>query len=156
MDAVHAGLVQPFQLLGGGDVGQHHELLDQPVAVESRAGRNRRHPPGVVQHDAALRQVEVERAAGVAGGQQGAERGIQGRQRQAEIVAGVVRRLHLLIGEPGGAAHQAAAEAVRRFFVPPASTRISTNRQPRSSPGRRLHQPFDSASGSIGTTRSGK
>ncbi len=34
--------------------------------------------------------------------------------------------------------------------------RISANRQPRSSCGRRLHQPFDSASGSIGTTRSGK
>ena len=41
VDAVHAGLVQPLQLLGGADVRQHHELLDQPVAVEARTRRRR-------------------------------------------------------------------------------------------------------------------
>ncbi len=44
VDPVHAGHVQPLQLLGGGHVGQHHELLDQPVAVEPRA-RARLLPP---------------------------------------------------------------------------------------------------------------
>ncbi len=39
VDAVHAGAVQPLQLLGRGDVGEDHELLDQPVAVERGRGR---------------------------------------------------------------------------------------------------------------------
>ncbi len=52
MHAVHAGQVAAFQFLGGADIGEDHELLDQPVAVEPRArwrrsspGRRRRAPP---------------------------------------------------------------------------------------------------------------
>ena len=40
MHPVHAGAVQALELLGGGHVGQHHELLDQLVAVQARARGN--------------------------------------------------------------------------------------------------------------------
>ena len=43
-----------------------------------------------------------------------------------------------------------------RFRLPSASIHIWTARQPRSLFGTKEHNPFDSASGSIGTTRSGK
>ena len=61
--AVHAGLVQAFEFFCGGDVGEDHELLDQPVAVEPRAGRDAGYLALVVQGHLALRQVQVERAA---------------------------------------------------------------------------------------------
>ena len=110
----------------------------------------------VVEHDPALGQVEIERAARRRAPRAGRGRRRRERQRPAETSPAILRRLHLLVGEPRRAAHQAAAEAVRRSCGPCASIRSSTNRQPRSSSGRRLHQPLDSASGSIGTTRSGK
>ena len=111
----------------------------------------------VVEHDLALRQIEIERAA------RGAARpAARGTRHTASAAAIRGRRptscalLHLLVGQARGAAHQAAAESMRRSCGHRASMCISTNRQPRSSSGRRLHQPLDSASGSIGTTRSGK
>ena len=75
--AIHHRLVQAFQFLGGRDVGEDHELLDQPVAVEARPWRDAAHDALVVQHDTALRQVEIERAARGAGGEQGTKRRIQ-------------------------------------------------------------------------------
>ena len=65
-----------------------------------------------VDHHLPLRQIEIERAARGPGGQQGAECGIEMRQRQAEIVARVMRPLHLLVGKARRAAHEAAAETV--------------------------------------------
>ena len=90
--AVHRRLVAALQFLRRGDVGQDHEFLDQPVAVETRARRDAAHAAVAVEHDAAFRQVEVERAARGAGGEQRAEGGVQMR------VAGVARlvcALHL-------------------------------------------------------------
>ncbi len=116
---VHAGLAQPLQLLRRGDVGQHHELLDQPVAVPPRPRRDRRHPSLRGQRHAPLGQVEVERAAPGARRQQGRVGAVEAAEqprRQAEravVVAGVGGVLHLVVGEPGSAAHQPAAEAVR-------------------------------------------
>ena len=75
--AVHAGLVQPFQFLRRGDVGQDHELLDQPVAVEPRPRCDAGHLAVPVQHHLALRQVEIERAARGAGREQGTEGGVE-------------------------------------------------------------------------------
>ena len=77
MHAIHRRLVQPFQFLGRGDVRQHHEFLDQPMAVEPRARRDAEHPSGVVEHHLPLRQIEIERAARGAGREQRAERGIE-------------------------------------------------------------------------------
>ena len=65
-----------------------------------------------VDHHLPFRQIEVEGAAGGPGGEQGAKCGIEVRQWQAEIVARVVRLLHLLVGEARRAAHEAAAETV--------------------------------------------
>ena len=75
--AIHHRLVQAFQFLGGRNVGEDHELLDQPVAVEARPWRDAAYDALVVQHDTALRQVEIERAARGTGGEQGTKRRIQ-------------------------------------------------------------------------------
>ena len=80
VDAIHRRLVPPLEFLGGGDVGQHHEFLDQPVAVEARPRRDAAHHAVAVEHDVAFRQVEIERAARRARGEQGAERGVQMRE----------------------------------------------------------------------------
>ena len=61
--------------------------------------------PGLVQHNPAFRQVEVERAARLPGAQQGTEGGVERRERQAQIVALVLRILHLLVGQPCCRAH---------------------------------------------------
>ena len=61
MDAVDERRVRPLQRLGGRDIGEDHELLDQPMRVEPR---RRDHPvDGVVglEHDLALGQIEIER-----------------------------------------------------------------------------------------------
>ena len=55
-------------------------------------GATLRTRPSPIEHDPAFRQIEIERAARGPGGQQGAEGGIEMRQRQAEIIARVVRR----------------------------------------------------------------
>ena len=140
VDPVHAGLAQPLQLLGRGDVGQHHEFLDQPVAVEARARRDLSDLAVLVQHHLALRQVEIERAARRPGGEQGAERGVEradqasGRPRSSPASCGL---LHLLVGEAGGAAHQAAAEAVRGLAAlgGRSASRRTGSRDPRSGAG---------------------
>ena len=117
VDAVHAGLVQPLQFLRRGDVGQHHELLDQPVAVEPRARRDccdTRPSSSSTTWRSGRSRSSVPRA--LARREQGAERGVEVpiSQRQAESSRRrPARVLHLLVGQAGGAAHQAAAEAVR-------------------------------------------
>ena len=75
--AIHHRLMQALQFLGGGDIGEHHELLDQPMAVETRPWRDAAHDAVAVDHHTALREVEIERAARGAGGEQGAERRIR-------------------------------------------------------------------------------
>ena len=49
---------QAFQFLGGGDIGRHHEFLDQLVRVEAVAEIHRLHPPVRGQDDLAFRQVD--------------------------------------------------------------------------------------------------
>ena len=113
VDAIHRRLVQPLQFLRGGDVGEHHEFLDQPMAVEPRPRRDAGHacrrrpaPPGVpAGRDRACRARCVPRAR-------------HGRRRRAERCGrspAIMRLLHLLVGESRGAAHQPAAEPVRRL-----------------------------------------
>ena len=133
--AIHHRLVQAFQFLGGGDVGEHHELLDQPMAVEPRPRRDAAHHAVAVDHHRALRQVEIERAARGAGGEQGAERRIE--VRVGRVVARVVRLLHAVVGQARRAAHQAAAETVGRSCGRPrrCAVRRTGSRGPRPAAG---------------------
>ena len=71
VDAIHAGALHPLQLLCGSHVGQDHELLDQPVAVEPLPRANVFHL-AVAQDHLPLRQVEIERAPRLPGREQGA------------------------------------------------------------------------------------
>ena len=112
MDAIHRRLVQPLQFLRRGDVCQDHEFLDQPMAVETRARFDRGDPPVAIEHDPAFGQVKVQRAACRPCRQQGAEGGVEMRQRKAKVIARVVRRLYAFVGQSPRAAHQPAAEAV--------------------------------------------
>ena len=162
VDAVHAGLPQPLQRLGRGDIGGDHELLDQPVAVEPLARLDAGDPAGRIEQDAPLGQIELERAAPPPRPVERAEGAIERPQHRLEErprrVAGaaVDRRLRLLVGEPRGRAHQPAHEAVAMDAGRRASIQRCTAMQARSTPGFSEHSSFDSASGSIGTTRSGK
>ncbi len=105
-----------LEFLGGGDVGKHHELLDQPMAAEPWAGRDGDYP-ALLQHHLTFGQIEIERAAGLAGAEQRTEGSVKRRDDagQVKIPSGVVRVLHLRIGQARGAAHQATAETVRRL-----------------------------------------
>ena len=61
VDAVEQVDALRFQRLGGGDVGEDHEVLDDPVGVEAVAEGDRQDLALVGEDDPALGQVEVER-----------------------------------------------------------------------------------------------
>ena len=88
------------------------------MAVQARARLDRGDRARFVEHDAPLRQVEVQGAAPAPGGEQGAEDAVEGRddglhQRFGRGVGpAVAGGLHLLVGQPRGRAHEAAQEAV--------------------------------------------
>ena len=68
---VHAkqqGLFQPLQFLGGGDIGQNHELLDQLMRIKARAIGDRGDAAVLAQDDLAFGQIKVQRLARGAGG----------------------------------------------------------------------------------------
>ena len=115
-----------------------------------------------VEDDLALGQLELDRAAAVAGLEQALVGGVERlddrlEQRAGALVGLAVRgRLHLGVGEPRAAAHEAAAEAPGAGSRHVRSMVIQTARQARSSSGRSEHRSLESASGSIGMTRSGK
>ena len=107
-----------LQHLGGGDIGEDHELLDQPVRVEPR--RNHDAIDGAVrlQDDLAFRQIEIERIARVAGALHQrisvVERPQDRRQQRAGGVVGfaVDRGLSLRVMQLRRRAHQHAVERV--------------------------------------------
>jgi hypothetical protein len=66
-----------LQRLGRRDVGQHHELLDQLVAVEPLAHADLGDAAVLAQGDLALGQVEIERAALLARRQQHLEGAVE-------------------------------------------------------------------------------
>jgi hypothetical protein len=70
VDAVHDRRLLRLERLGRGDVGGDHIILDQPVRVEPLARRDRHDAALLVEHHAALGQVELERLALVARGEQ--------------------------------------------------------------------------------------
>ncbi len=74
VDAIQQRAAQAFQLLGGGDIGQHHEFLDQLVGVKAVAEIHRLHPPVRGQDDPAFGQVQFQRLTPRPGGFQHAHR----------------------------------------------------------------------------------
>src|SRR3546814_17229199 len=66
MHPVHAGLAPCLQGLGGADVGQYHELLDQHVRLEAVADADLSDVAGVVEDDPLLRDFQVEGASTLA------------------------------------------------------------------------------------------
>jgi len=118
MDAEQQRGLAVLQLLRRGDVGLDHALLDQLVGVEAFG---RHHPLDQamgVEHQAALRQVKLQRFAGVAALQQDGIGGPQRLQHALEQRLGLVvgmavdGGLRLLVGQLGGGAHDDALEAV--------------------------------------------
>ena len=67
VDAVEEAELLRLERLGGGDVGEDHEVLDQPVGVEALAEGDGEDLALVGEDDAALGEVEVQRLAEVAG-----------------------------------------------------------------------------------------
>ena len=78
VDAVHHRRFLLLQRLGRGDVGGDHIILDQPVRVQSLARRDRQDAALLVEHDAALGEVELEGFTTVTIGEQRAPTGPQG------------------------------------------------------------------------------
>ena len=107
-----------LQRLGGGDVGQHHELLDQLVAVEPLAHADLGDAAVVAQGDLALGQVEVERTALLACRQQNLEGAVEraddGAHQGRDLGVGraVLGALDAGVGEARGRADHGAVEAV--------------------------------------------
>ena len=140
-----------------------HELLDDPVRAVARALLDRHDlavRPGP-EDDLRLRQVEVDRAAAAA------HRGELRLQLRHELERGAeplaVRHLlavedarHLGVGAARGAPHHRPRTPRRTSSRPFASTTRSATMQSRSTAGLSEQIPFDSRSGSIGSTCIGK
>ena len=63
MNPIHARFGQPLQFLGRRDIGQNHELLDQPVTIQTRPWQDGQHFALRTEGDFPFRQIEVQRAA---------------------------------------------------------------------------------------------
>ncbi len=68
MDAIDHRVGLAFERLGRGDVGGDHEILDHAVRVEPLAQGDLGDLAVLVEHDAALGQIELERVARLARG----------------------------------------------------------------------------------------
>ena len=115
MDTIKRGAAPCLQLLRGGDVGEDHELLDQPVAGEALSWRNRRRLIVGAEGHAVLDKVEFQCAAGDAGAVEhgeGAVKRVEPLPGQGQLAVAVARRLHLLVGQPRRRAHDRTLEAV--------------------------------------------
>ena len=130
------GIFLASSALRRGDVGSDHIILDQPVGVEPVARRDRGDPPLLVEHDLAFGQVEFERPALAARGEQRAparpqrlQRGIDelgrhpaldrrhrtGRRGNFDpvLIRRVDRRLRVFIGDVGRDTDFRAGESPR-------------------------------------------
>ena len=119
VDAVEAGRVALLQRLRRRHVGQHHELLDQLVAVEPLAHADLGDAAVVAERDQPLGQVEVERAALLARRQQDAVGAVERLAPRSSISgasssSGWPSRgaLQAVVGEARRRTHHGAVEAV--------------------------------------------
>ena len=134
VDAVEAGHVALLQRLRRRHVGQHHELLDQLVAVEPLAHADLGDAAVVAQLHQPLGQVEVERAALLARRQQHLEGAVERLDHRLHQAARSRRRAGRrcarctrVVGEPRRRAHHGAVEAV---LLEVRRRRRSTSRPP--------------------------
>lgn len=66
----HGGMLEG-ERLGRGNIGLDHELFDQPVCLEPLGNDDAGYPAVSIELHLALRQIEQQRFAAVAGNRQG-------------------------------------------------------------------------------------
>ena len=155
----------PHQLAGDRLVGGQHALLDEAVRDVALGAHDLLGPAAQVEQDLGLGQVEVDGAARAPAGEQRGGQALRVLERLEQASRALARTpasrstsawRHLGVGEARGAAHHGVVELGRAR--PPARRRSRAAPPAPAGPRRRvrLQRSFDSASGSIGTTRSGK
>ena len=66
MGAIEQRRMRGLQRFGGGDIGEDHEFLDQPMRLQPLGPAHANEASLVVENELALRQIEVERIAPLA------------------------------------------------------------------------------------------
>ena len=108
-----------FKQFGGGDIGEDHELFDQPMRLEPLRPAHVLQPSFGVENKLALGQIEIERIALLTLDFDDRMRGVERLEygldkRLCRLVRSTVdRRLGLLVGELGRGAHHDAVEFMR-------------------------------------------
>ena len=166
VDAIDRRLLGEEQMLRDGLVGRQHELLDELVGDVARLRDDADDQPLVVQHDVRVRQVEVDRSAGLAAGAQ--QRRDLGHEAEVVEVRAVllpvvgVRRRPSRRGARPRCRSSDGRSGSRRWVNSECTTRPDLSRSRiadrtrRSTRGLSEQSPFESRSGSIGRTRPGK
>ncbi len=119
MGAIEEGRMRGFEALGGGDIGEDHEFLDQPMRLEPLGPADVLEAPFGIENELALGQIEIERVAALAldsddrmGGVKGLQHAVEKRLRRL-VRASVDRGLGLLVSEARGRAHHDAVKRMR-------------------------------------------
>src|SRR5262245_60622960 len=108
-----------FESLGGGNIGENHELFDQPMRLEPLRPPPLLEPPLGVENELALGQIEIERIASLAFKSDNRMSGVKrledasDQQRCRLVRSPVDRGLRLLVRKLGRGAHHDAMELVR-------------------------------------------
>src|SRR6185437_4864723 len=103
MGAIEQRRMRGLKRLRGSDIGEDHELLDQPMRLESLGPAHVLQPSLGIENKLALGEIEIERAALLAldlddrmGGVEGLQHGLD--KRFCRLVRSTVdRRLRLLV-----------------------------------------------------------
>ncbi len=119
MHAVDQRYTRFFQRFGGGDIGEDHEFLDQPVRFQPFGADDAIDGAVGFQQDLALGQVEIERLALVARAHERLVSRVQRLQHRLDQRIGVLvgaaanGELRLVVGQLRGRAHEDAVKGVR-------------------------------------------
>ena len=109
-----------LQFLGGRDIGEDHEFLDQAVAVEAMPRHDRDRPPRFIEHHAVLGQIQLQRTPRAPRPVERGESAVEcieafARDRHQRARRVIVRRLHRLVGQPRPRTHQCPLETMPLF-----------------------------------------
>src|SRR5271165_932962 len=66
MSAIDQRRMRGLQSFGGGDIGENHEFLNQPMRLQPLRPTHARQASLIVENEFALRQIEIERVASFA------------------------------------------------------------------------------------------
>ena len=136
MRAVEKRRMRRFQRLGGGDIGEDHEFLDQTMRLEPLRPSDAGEPPLLVEDQLALGQVEIERVPTLALDLHDGVRGVERLQHAFEerrrrlVRPSVDRGLRLFVRQPGGRAHHDAMESMRALAAVSAEDHAHRERRP--------------------------